>query len=387
MLNYYTTIILLSLAALLVLCVLVHENDRLKRPKKSVFYLTYLLIALASVAEWAGIQLSGNQSFPSWIILVIKCIDYTLTPIVSIALIKQMGIKNQWYKVLNGILVGNTVFQILSCFFGWMTRIDENNVYSHGPLYFIYMIVYLLVIVIVIIEFLIYGNSFSKQNRYSLYAIIGLVLTGIILQEGLGGQIRTAYLSVTFGAILMYIHYSEYSQIDAESRLNEQQQLLLSDSMTGLLSRYAYSKTLKYHEGEKLPDDFAAFSIDINGLKIANDTLGHAAGDELICGAAECIDKVFSPIGNCYRTGGDEFIVLALSDRKHADELLSQLSKATSSWSGSMIKKMSVSAGYALACDYGDISLEKLIIHADEVMYDEKNRYYRKAENDRRTSS
>ena len=297
-----------------------------KKPQKSVFYLTYLLIALASVAEWAGIQLSGNQSFPSWIILVIKCIDYTLTPIVSIALIKQMGIKNQWYKVLNGILVGNTVFQILSCFFGWMTRIDKNNVYSHGPLYFIYMIVYLFVIMIVIIEFMIYGNSFSKQNRYSLYAIIGLVLTGIILQEGLGGQIRTAYLSVTFGAILMYIHYSEYSQIDAESRLNEQQQLLLSDSMTGLLSRYAYSKTLKYHEGEKLPDDFAAFSIDINGLKIANDTLGHAAGDELICGAAECIDKVFSPIGNCFRTGGDEFIVLAHSDRKHADELLSQLS-------------------------------------------------------------
>ena len=144
---------------------------------------------------------------------------------------------------------------------------------------------------------------------------------------------------------------------------------------------------MKYHEGEKLPDDFAAFSIDINGLKIANDTLGHAAGDELICGAAECIDKVFSPIGNCFRTGGDEFIVLAHSDRKHADELLSQLSKATSSWSGSMIKKLSVSAGYALASDYGDISLEKLIIHADEVMYDEKNRYYRKAENDRRTSS
>lgn len=32
------------------------------------------------------------------------------------------------------------------------------------------------------------------------------------------------------------------------------------------------------------------FLIDINGLKVINDTIGHAAGDELICGAADCIE-------------------------------------------------------------------------------------------------
>lgn len=48
-------------------------------------------------------------------------------------------------------------------------------------------------------------------------------------------------------------------------------------------------------------------SIDLNGLKTTNDEYGHAAGDELIFGAAECLSKAFEGIGNVYRMGGDEF--------------------------------------------------------------------------------
>lgn len=38
--------------------------------------------------------------------------------------------------------------------------------------------------------------------------------------------------------------------------------------------------------------------------------MGHSAGDELICTAAECILSVFESLGHCYRMGGDEFLVL-----------------------------------------------------------------------------
>ncbi|MBR5705734.1 MAG: diguanylate cyclase, partial [Deltaproteobacteria bacterium] len=59
------------------------------------------------------------------------------------------------------------------------------------------------------------------------------------------------------------------------------------------------------------PEDLAVFSIDVNGLKTVNDSLGHDAGDELIRGAADCISAAFGQTGKCYRTGGDEFVVLA----------------------------------------------------------------------------
>lgn len=51
MLSYYTFITLLSIAGLLVLCILVNENGRIKKKNKHDFYLTYLFIALAAAAE------------------------------------------------------------------------------------------------------------------------------------------------------------------------------------------------------------------------------------------------------------------------------------------------------------------------------------------------
>ena len=379
--NYYSAITLISLVSLAVLCVLVHDNGRIEQKQKRMFYLTYLLIALAATAEWAGIQLNGNDNIPSWVLLVIKCTDYVLTPMAGGALIKQMGIRNRGVVALNVVLIGNVLFQIVAVFFGWMTVIDSGNDYHHGPLYFIYVGLYLIVIAIVIIEFLIYGKGFARQNRKSLYSIMSVVLIGIILQEVFGKEFRTAYISMVIGAAMLFIHYVEFSQLDAEDHINKQRELLNRDTLTGLLSRYAYSNELKKYDTEgSLPDDLAAFSIDINGLKAANDALGHAAGDELICGAASIISKVFGNYGLCFRTGGDEYIVLAHTDREKSEELIRQLIAQADAWNGKLIHHLSLSAGYALASEHKEVSAEKLIIFADKGMYVEKNRFYQQAE-------
>ena len=388
MFNYYTSIMLLSVVSLLVLCVLVHENGRIKKNQKCLFYLTYLFVILAAAAEWTGLQLNGNTSVPHWVLISVKCVDYILTPMAGGALVRQMNIRNVGFKILNILLIINTVFQIVSAFCGWMITIDSQNNYTHGPLYFIYIAEYLVVIAIIIIEFLIYGKGFARQNRYSLYSVMALVLGGILLQEILGGEFRTAYISMTIGAAFLFIHYIEYDQLDSEHRINEQEKMLNRDALTGLRSRYAYSKALTGYEAQgKLPDDLAAFSIDINGLKFTNDTLGHAAGDELICGAAECINTVFGGVGLCYRTGGDEFIVLAHIDREKASALLAGLYEVADAWDGKLIHNLSMSAGYALASDHQGASAEKLVFFADKGMYEEKNRYYNQLGDKRRVQA
>ena len=207
MFSYYTAITLLSIAALLVLCVLVHENGRIQKNQRSLFYLTYLFIGLAAIAEWSGIQMNGNDDIPHWVLMLVKCADYILTPMAGGAIIRQMGIRNVGFKILNITLIINTAFQVVAAFFGWMITIDAHNNYAHGPLYFVYIIEYLCVIAIVIVEFLIYGKGFVRQNRYSLYSIMTLVLAGILLQEIFGSEFRTAYISLTLGAALLFIHY------------------------------------------------------------------------------------------------------------------------------------------------------------------------------------
>ena len=383
--TYYTSIILLSLLSLAVLCILISENERIKKKHKLLYYFTYLLIALSALAEWTGVRLNGVETLPKWPLMLAKCADYILTPLAGGALIEQMRIRNKWSKALLILLCANTVFQIAASFGGWMVRIDEHNHYTHGPLYFVYVLVYLAVIATVILQFVLYGKKFRKQNRFSLYAIMALILLGIAAQEIFGSEYRTSYIALSIGAILLYIHYAEFFRIASEDKLREQEILLSTDSLTGLFNRYAYAKMLEnYEKGETIPADLCAFSIDINGLKAANDTLGHAVGDELICGAADCIKRVFKKTGKCYRTGGDEFIVFARLDKEKALDALSRLKTEAAAWTGKGIDELGLAAGVARAEDHPGVSAEKLVIEADRAMYAEKDEFYRETGKNRR---
>ena len=385
MINYYTSIIILSLMTLAVLSVLIYENGRIPREDKQLLYLTYALIALSALAEWCGVQLDGDARVPAWVLKSIKCADYILTPMAGGALVFQMRLHNKWQLALNGILVANTAFQIVALFTGWMVTIDAQNHYVHGPLYGVFLIVSLAIIGVVTMQFVLYGRSFRRQNRKSLYGILTLVVMAIFLQEGVLGNNRTAYLGLTIGAALMFIHFTEFSQLATDDFVFQQQLALETDTLTGVYSRYAYSKALKeYNEVGALPEGFAAFTIDINGLKRVNDTIGHEAGDELILGAARCIRLAFIT-GRCFRTGGDEFVVLAENmNRVSADVTLSRLNREANKWRGEKIKSLHLAAGYALAEDYPDLTSEKLVHEADLAMYEAKAEYYRKTGIERR---
>ncbi len=383
MLKYYTAISVIVWLALLILCTLVYENDRISTRKRKIFYLTYVLIFIASLAEWVGVYISGITSIPAVCLRIVKCIDYILTPIAGAALVGQMRLRNVWTKILNVVILFNTLIQLVSFFTGWMTKVDEKHYYHHGPLYNIYIGEYVIVLLLVIILFLNYGKNFRKQNRLSIYLVMVFMLVGIIMQEGLGKDVRTAYLAMTIGATLMFIHSTEYSQQKKDDELLEQRIQIKTDAMTGLLSRYAYNNALDKYTTD-MPESLVAFSIDINGLKRVNDTLGHEAGDELICGAAACIKNVFDEVGSCYRTGGDEFIVLASMSKKEAVKCVQDIEKLTKNWTGSLVDSLALSVGYAVLEEHKDCNCSELIQVADKQMYMAKDEYYRTTKIDRR---
>lgn len=244
-------------------------------------------MAVSALAEWLGVRLSGDMMHPAWLLRAVKCADYILTPLAGGCLVTQLRGHILWRKLLVGILAANTVFQLAAVFTGWMVTVDAQHRYAHGPLYSVYVAVYLLVAALIIVMFIDHGRRFRRQNKISLYAILSLVLAGIALQEVLGGGIRTAYLALTMGMALMYIHTTEFSQLEADDQILEQKHQLTTDPLTGILNRYAYTIALKeLNTGGQLPERLAVFSVDINGLKTVNDTLGHEAGDELICAPA-----------------------------------------------------------------------------------------------------
>lgn len=128
-----------------------------------------------------------------------------------------------------------------------------------------------------------------------------------------------------------------------------------------------------------LPDNFTVFVFDINGLKAVNDVLGHHAGDKLIIGAARCIEKVVGDAGRCYRTGGDEFIVMTNMEKEEAEDILDRLETETEIWSKDHpIFSLSIASGYIRAENYRDYSVEELVKKADQEMYAAKAMHYLK---------
>lgn len=383
MITYYTAILIIILLALAVLSILISENNRLPGSKKKLFIATNILIALSAIVEYLGVHIGGKEEIPGAVLAAVKAADYSLTPMTGGALILLMQDSEKKNSLLPKLFFGNALVQIVAAFFGWMVVIDDQNHYTHGPLYPLYMSFYLLIIVALMLKMLKYGRSFQKQNRSSLYATIFLVFVGIAIQELFGGNCRVAYLAATFASTFLYIHYSEFSQLRLDEKLSEQQVKLSNDPLTGVFSRFSYVDAI-HALTNYFPEHFVVFLIDINGLKVVNDSIGHEAGDELICGAAKCIESSLGRNGRTYRIGGDEFVVFTTLTREQLEKALLELQQKTNAWSGKKIDTLSLSVGYAFAEDYSGFSVEELVKEADKGMYEQKREYYRISGRDRR---
>ena len=223
-----------------------------------------------------------------------------------------------------------------------------------------------------------FSLSYRKRNRISLISVFVLILIGVGLQEILGGECRTAYVALTMGVALMFIHYAEFYKMAADEQLTNERNKLLKDSLSGVYSRYAYADDMeRYIKMVELPDNFTVFMFDVNGLKTVNDTQGHKAGDELIIGAARCIENAVDKAGRCYRIGGDEFAAMTNMNTEEAEALLLRLEEQTKQWKGKTLDfAMSIAAGYARAEDFHDLTVEELAKKADQAMYASKAVYY-----------
>ncbi len=94
-------------------------------------------------------------------------------------------------------------------------------------------------------------------------------------------------------------------------RLEEERILYLSthDAMTGLHNRaYLAEAAVRMDQPERLP--LTVVMGDINGLKLINDSLGHARGDRVIAASADILGACLRPGDVVARTGGDEFTAL-----------------------------------------------------------------------------
>ena len=162
----------------------------------------------------------------------------------------------------------------------------------------------------------------------------------------------------------------------AEARIRE---LADRDTLTGLLNRRSFMERFAEAVGWSKARNLtgALILLDLDHFKDVNDTLGHDAGDALLCEVAGRLQRSVRHADCVARLGGDEFAVL-VSEVATAEELapiarrmLEQLRRPFD-YQGKILRA-SASAGLVLFPRDGD-DPKQLLKHADIALYHSKSR-------------
>ena len=218
------------------------------------------------------------------------------------------------------------------------------------------------------------------------------IIEGATDKNKIGKKIRTSnknyqYITRKHGNYYVSVSISEsmFSQNNIAAILIVGIYLTLASCLLVLmLSRVLKEKYEKEKYMYTSNTEWAYISLDLNDLKQANDSLGHSAGDELICAASNCMKFAFASYGKIYRIGGDEFVVLIQESVSNLDSILQVFDTTIRDWHGKYSNSISVSYGVVKSSEKSFDSVQEISKLADERMYQNKKDYYTMSCNDPR---
>lgn len=158
------------------------------------------------------------------------------------------------------------------------------------------------------------------------------------------------------------------------------------DSLTHLHNRSHFTEAVEQLANTG-PWPASVLALDLNGLKQANDTQGHAAGDALLRRAAMLLGDAVSVTGCVARTGGDEFAVLLPATDEAGAQAMRQRIAVELERDNVRHPEQPLSLAIGVATCHDPSDLEAALQRADHEMYADKARHYALAGVERRRSS
>ncbi len=168
----------------------------------------------------------------------------------------------------------------------------------------------------------IIGLYFPSYLAYTLPTILPLVVV-FLTQDGTL-HVQIAILLIIFTLTMVTTARRYYARIIESTSLRMQLDMLATiDTLTGLPNRQLFQDRLSRAllHNKRLDTRFALLFIDLDKFKIVNDTLGHAAGDQLLLEVSERIRQMVRESDTVARLGGDEFTVI-VNDISNNDDII-----------------------------------------------------------------
>src|SRR5262249_11538812 len=144
----------------------------------------------------------------------------------------------------------------------------------------------------------------------------GRVWTGEVVARRKGGESYVVQETITplpghDGTVTHFVAIHE--DVTARKRAEEQVAFqAFHDTLTGLANRKQFQERLpeEMARAERSGRLLAVHFLDLDNFKVVNDSLGHAAGDRLLCEVADRLRACIRSTDRVARLGGDEFAVL-----------------------------------------------------------------------------
>lgn len=284
-----------------------------------------------------------------WYLYVLETLGYTITR------------RLQTVVMLPGLFF--LVLNVVSIWTGWVFTVSPENVYAHGPLFWLQTIgaygmlaIPLVHLVVRLIRRVTPPPRNVVLNLLSFYfiPIIGAIVS--LFYTGMPGSWTCAAISL----VLLYI--------------NDQDREIIRDGLTGLNNR----KTLDgvFPEYVKTGEPLYLFMMDLDRFKQINDTYGHPVGDQALVAAASLLSaSMVGRKGILVRYGGDEFLIMGFfEDDAGADAFKQAILQRFDDYR----REHKPPYWFAMSIGYSrhrpGQTLEALIDQADHALYQEKQR-------------
>ena len=353
-------IYVLTLIAMVFAASLAWRSDYVNKYRNRFFLLAIACNSIICFSEIIA-EISTVNGWKLGMIIFIT-MTYCTAPFVPYSLVLMNRKKWQWQERLLMIPACIVMLATLTTqWTGFIFFIDENKAYNRGELfygalgvsffYFAYM---------VYLSYKEYRDT-DRQEKIYLMCIFMAVVSGVVWQV-LDDKVRSMWPSVGIGLLLYYVFTLESSS--------------KYDLLSGVRNSNAYNRV---KDGLTIHKDYGIIVFDINGLKKVNDTHGHYKGDQMIMSCASVITNAFLGVGQIYRIGGDEF-VLIMTDLAPDYEINKRLFVMEQGLkkAGKMIGiELSVSYGYEYHKEGELRTYMDVFQKADTKMYHMKREHYR----------
>lgn len=151
------------------------------------------------------------------------------------------------------------------------------------------------------------------------------------------------------------------------------------DELTGLYNRRGFLAVAQhqFESARREKRNLAIIFADMDGLKVINDSLGHAAGDSSIKDLAEILKTSLRSEDVVARIGGDEFVVLTtIEENEDSKSLIARLKDEITQFNQKNQKSYSIEVSFGFSVIKPDdmVDLADVVRRADMEMYREKRR-------------